>query len=201
MVQHTRRQALIGATSVAILAGVSPAWALDSSGAKAHVSGTISELKALLQSAGSGASRAPELKRIMETRSDMPLIAKFSAGRAWRDMNTDQQGRFVSAFSHYISVVYARRFDEYSGDPQIDVGRTRDAGRKGVLVETPITLPGGEKVAVEWLVNDRAGPTKIYDMLIEGISMVVTQREEIGQMLARRNDNVEDLIRDLASKT
>ena len=114
-----------------------------------------------------------------------------------REMSNDQKSRFTDAFSHYIAVTYARRFDEYSGDPKIDLGRVRDAGKKGWLVATPINLPNGEQAAVEWLVSDRAGATQVVDLIVEGISMAATQREEIGAKFKRRSNDVEALIRDL----
>lgn len=199
MTLPTRRAVVIGAASAAALSGL-PAWALSDDEARALVTKTIDELKALLRIPGSGESRAPELRRIMESRANMPLIAKFSAGRAWRDMSKDQQTRFTDAFAHSVSVTYARRFDEYSGDPKIELGRTLDAGKKGMLVATPIELPTSETVNVEWLVSDRAGATQIVDIVIEGISMAAQQREEIGAKFERRNNDVEALIRDMASE-
>ena len=200
MTDFTRRQALtFGAAAATVLAQSGPAFALSESDAKAHVGRTLDDLLALLKTPGSSSSRAPRLRQIMETRSNLPLVAKFSAGRVWREMSSDQQNRFVDAFSHYIAVTYARRFDEYSGNPDIALGRARDAGRKGWLVETPIKLPSGDKAVVEWLVSDRAGAIQVVDMIIEGISMAATQREEIAAKFKKRGNDVEALITDLKS--
>jgi len=194
----TRRQALIATLASVLALGVAgPSAALSVEEAKAHVGRTLDELKALLKLPGAATSRARELRRIMESRANIPLIAKFSAGRSWREMNSDQQRRFTDAFAHYVSIAYSKRFDEYSGNPVIDVGRARDAGRKGILVETPIQVQGGA-VAVEWLVSDRAGGTQIVDLVIEGISMAATQREEISGMVQRRGGDIEAVIATLA---
>ncbi|MEM7058724.1 MAG: ABC transporter substrate-binding protein [Pseudomonadota bacterium] len=193
----TRRILLTGAAAIAVMGSANTALALSESDAKDHVSKTLDDLLALLRTPGNATSRAPRLRQIMETRANVPQLAKFSAGRVWREMSGDQQSRFVDAFSHFISITYARRFDEYSGDPKIALGRSRDAGRKGWLVETPINLPNGEKAAVEWLVSDRAGSTQVVDLIVEGISMAVTQREEIGVKFKQRGNDVEALIKDL----
>ena len=77
-------------------------------------------------------------------------------------------------------MTYSRRFDEYSGDdPGISLGRAIDAGNKGVLVESPIRQAQGAPIAVEWLISDRGGKPEIVDLIIEGVSMATTQREEI----------------------
>lgn len=195
MVAQFDRRAFLGAgIGMAALAFSAPAQALGTDEAKAHVQKTLNDIIALLKQPGTGESRAPQLQEIMETRANVPLLARFSAGRAWREMEKSQQQEFVQAFSRYIAVTYSRRFDEYSGDPKITIGRTLDAGRKGILVESPIQAPSGEAVAVEWLVSDRGGRTEVVDLIIEGISMAATQREELGAMLDKRGGDVDKLI-------
>jgi phospholipid transport system substrate-binding protein len=197
-----RRTLLAGGlagAALTTLAGASSAWALTTDQATAHVKATIDELVTMLRQPGSAASRAPELRRIMETRGNLPQIAKFSAGRVWREMSPEQQQRFVNAFSGYVASTYSRRFDEYAGNPDIYVGRTIDAGRKGVVVETPIRQQQGAPIAVEWLVSDRGGKVEIVDLIIEGVSMATTQREEIAAKYQSRGQDVEALITDLAA--
>ena len=190
----TRRDCIAGGVFATIAMTSASAFALSESDAKAHVEKTLEDIRGLLRQSGNGESRAPQLQMIMEKRANLPLLARFSAGRAWREMSTGQQGDFVDAFSKYISVTYSRRFDEYSGDPDISLGRAIDAGRKGILVESPINVPNREPIAVEWLVSDRGGRVEIVDLVIEGISMAATQREEIGAMLDKRGGNVDELI-------
>jgi phospholipid transport system substrate-binding protein len=79
------------------------------------------------------------------------------------------------------------------------MGRVIDAGRKGMLVKTSLIRTGEAPVVVEWLVTDRPGRVVITDFVIEGVSMLVTKREEIGGMLEARGGNVEKLIADLAT--
>jgi phospholipid transport system substrate-binding protein len=196
-----RRTMLAAGLAGTVLAatGGAPAMALTAEQATAHVRTTIGELMALLRQPGDAASRAPELRRIMETRGNLPQIARFSAGRVWREMTPEQQQRFVDAFSGYVSATYSRRFDEYAGDPDIYLGRTIDAGQKGMLVESPIRQPQGAPIAVEWLVSDRGGKVEIVDLIIEGVSMATTQREEIAAKFQSRGQDVEALITDLAA--
>ena len=199
---HLNRRTMLGAiagAAFAAMAGGGPAWALTAEQATAHVKATIDELVAMLREPGSPASRAPELRRIMETRGNLPQIARFSAGRVWREMTPDQQARFVDAFSGYVAATYSRRFNEYAGNPDIYIGRAIDAGQKGILVESPIRQQQGTPIAVEWLVSDRGGKIEIVDLIIEGVSMATTQREEIAAKFQSRGQDVEALITDLAA--
>ncbi len=193
------RRTVLGGASAFALMGLTPAWALDEATARGHIEGTIDDLRELLRTPGGDGSRAPGLLEIMESRANVPLIARFSAGRAWREMSEDQQARFTTAFGHYISVTYSRRFDEYSGDPNIAIERVIDAGRKGFLVRSPIRPANGPEVSIEWLVSDRGGRVEVVDLVIEGISMATTQREEISAKIAKRDGDIEQLINDLAS--
>jgi len=81
----------------------------------------------------------------------------------------------------------------------VSVGGVSDAGRRGLLVASEVTQPQGKPVAVDWLVSDRPGRTVIADIVIEGVSMLVTQREEVGAMLEARGGDHERLISDLAA--
>jgi len=203
------RRDFLNRTALAVFAGVtaglapSLSHALSEDEATAHVQMTIDEIMALVDSSGDGASKASRLLAIMERRAAMPQIARFAAGIAWRGMNDDQQTRFVAAFGTFISRIYAGRFQEYAGGGPpgegFTMGRVIDAGRKGMLVKTSIIRTGAAPVVVEWLVTDRPGRIVITDFVIEGISMLITEREEIGSMLEARGGNVEKLIADLAT--
>ena len=203
------RRDFLNRTALAVFAGVtaglapSLSHALSEDEATAHVQMTIDEIMALVDSSGDGASKASRLLAIMERRAAMPQIARFAAGIAWRGMNDDQQTRFVAAFGTFISRIYAGRFQEYAGGGPpgegFKMGRVIDAGRKGMLVKTSIIRTGEAPVVVEWLVTDRPGRIVITDFVIEGISMLITEREEIGSMLEARGGNVEKLIADLAT--
>ncbi len=203
------RRDLLNRTALAVVAGVTaglaPALshALSEDEATAHVQLTVDEITALVDSPGDSASKAVRLLAIMERRAAMPQIARFAAGIAWRGMNDDQQTRFAAAFGKFISRIYASRFQEYAGNgpsgETFRMGRVIDAGRKGMLVKTSIIRTGEAPIMIEWLVTDRPGRVVIADFVIEGVSMLITEREQIGSMLEARGGNVEKLIADLAT--
>lgn len=190
---------LAGAALLLAASVATPAWALNAAQAQAQVQAAINELVALLRQSGPATSRAARLRQIMETYGNLPQIAKFSAGRIWREMTPQQQQRFVDAFAKYVSVTYARRFDEYAGDPKIGMGQAIDAGKKGFVVETPIQQPDGRPIDVRWLVSDRGGKVEIIDLIIEGVSMAATQREQIAAIYDKRGGDVDALINELAT--
>jgi phospholipid transport system substrate-binding protein len=203
------RRELLNRTALAAFAGViasvipSLSHALSEDEATTHVRTTIDEVSVLVDSPANSASKAQGLLSIMEQRAAMPQIARFAAGFAWRGMSEDQQARFAAAFGKFLSGTYAGRFQEYASTGNtgetFKMGQVIDAGRKGMLVKTSILRTGSEPVEVEWLVTDRPGRVVIADIVIEGISMLVTEREEIGGMLEARGGDVEKLIADLGN--
>lgn len=203
--QIDRRELLnrMALTAAGAAAGLAPslALALSEDEASAHVRKTLEEVIALVRSPGDSASKASRLLDIMQRRAAVPQIARFSAGIAWRGMSDDQKNRYTAAFGRFISLIYAGRFQDYSGTGDggeaFEIVRVIDAGRKGLLVRSSILRTGEAPVTVEWLVTDQPGYVVIADIVIEGISMLITQREEIGSMLEARGGDVERLIADL----
>ncbi len=163
------------------------ALALDEGTARQFVEGTIAEVVELARAPGGAEEKAPQLREIMERRAAVSQLARFSAGRDWRVMTPDQQERYIDSFSRYFARIYSRRFQGYT-DIEVTVDGTLDAGDKGILVKSSILRSDGPPVLFEWLVTDRTGAPLIADIIVEGVSTAVTQRNEIGAMIAGSPD-------------
>jgi len=197
------RGALFAAAAAAAVLVPSVSLALTKDQAKDYVQGTIQEVAALVDSAGEAATKTPRLLDIMQRRAAMPQIARFAAGVSWRSMSDDQQARFTTAFGKFLAGIYAKRFQEYSGETKaadaFRIGKVVDAGRKGMVVQSTVNRPNEAPVQVDWLVSDQPGRVVVADIVIEGVSMLITEREEIGSMLEARGGNIDKLITDLAA--
>lgn len=204
----TRRSILTGGTTLALGTGLSfalpaafvtrPAYALSPDAARSHVEEAVEAVLSLVRASGDAASKASKLAAVLERYAAMPQIARFAAGLAWRDMNSAQQGQYTEAFLHFLSTVYARRFGEYAGQT-VTVGGVSDSGKRGLTVSSTVSQSGGQPILVDWLVTDRPGRIVIADIVIEGVSLLITQREEIAAMLSARQGNIDKLIADLAA--
>ena len=198
--QSRRRFLTLGAAVLAV-SGL-PARALETGAARAHVEAAIDDIVGLMTSGGSSDRIADGLLGVMEQRLSLPSVARFVIGRPWNGMNEDQRARFTRAFAGSVARTYARRFSEFQVEEAavrdtIFVLGAEDAGRKGVLVRTEIRPPNLPKVSMDYLVSDRPGKVAIVDVVIEGVSTAITQRDIIGGMLDARSGDVERLITDL----
>ena len=178
------------------------AHALDPTTARQHVDATIEDILQMIVDQPDGAEAAERLLQIVERRASVEQVARFAAGRYWKTMTESERADFTRAFSHYLAATYAENFRRIEGSvadlrQQVRVRGTEDAGQKGVVVRTEIIPPDGPPISVDWLVSDRSGRVEVADLIVEGISMAITQREVVGSMLDARGGDVALFVRDL----
>jgi phospholipid transport system substrate-binding protein len=194
----TRRGAMaLGAAAIAALAV--PARAANVEEAVTFVRGVVLELETLVKSNRPIAEQESEFRRIFAARAASQQAARFVMGLAWRDMSDDQQKRLHEAFLDHVAYVYVGLLSQYKGQ-MIEVRDGQDFGKKGILVRSVARGPGVEDVAVEWLSSDRGGVgMQLVDIIIEGISLLQSQRQDFGARLEKRGGDVDLLIADHAN--
>ena len=130
---------------------------------------------------------------------DLNLISQFVLSKTWKSATDDQKERYISAFKTYFINSYANKLDQYSGE-KIIVNGSEEAG-KYVIVDTDIIREGTStlKVNLKWRLLNKNDDIKIIDLNIEGISLVIAQREEFQSFLANNNGDLEALIEKIVS--
>ena len=130
---------------------------------------------------------------------DLNLISKFVLSKTWKNATDDQKERYLQAFKNYFINSYANKLDQYSGE-QVDVVDAEEAG-KYVIVNSFIFREGTDtlKINLKWRLLNRDGEIKIIDLNIEGISLIIAQREEFQSFLANNEGDLEKLIEKIVS--
>ena len=130
---------------------------------------------------------------------DLNLISQFVLSKTWKSATDDQKERYISAFKTYYINSYANKLDQYS-DEKIIVNEAEEAG-KYVIVDTNIDREGTDtlKNNLKWRLLNKNGDIKIIDLNIEGISLVIAQREEFQSFLANNDGDLEALIAKIVS--
>ena len=125
---------------------------------------------------------------------DLNLVSKFVLSKTWKNSTDDQKERYLTAFKEYFINSYANKLDQYSGE-QIQVVGSEAAG-KYIIVESNILREGTDtlKINLKWRLINRDGDIKIIDLNIEGISLIIAQREEFQSFLANNENDIEKLI-------
>ena len=126
----------------------------------------------------------------------MEGIGRFLLGRYWRMASPEDREAYLKAFNESIVYTYTARFDEYSGQRLVVDGSREDG--QFVLVNTRLVDPkGGPDVRVKWRLIRQGDGFKVADVVIEGVSMSVTQRQEYASVIQSGGGEVKALIKAL----
>jgi phospholipid transport system substrate-binding protein len=172
-----------------------PAMAMTRERAKTLVDALVADINGVIASGKSEQAMYTDFERIFARYADVPTIASYALGVDGRRASQAQMREFTTVFQRYISVKYGRRFREFIGG-QIEVQEAR-AVKNFYEVKSMAILRGQAPFEVTFLVSDRSGRDLFFNLFIEGINMLLTERTEIGAMLDRRGGNIDAMIADL----
>lgn len=146
-------------------------------------------IAALENTKGDENARRDAFASILKSNFDMDTISRFAMGRYWGAADEAQRKEYQRLFRSMVIDVYTQRFSDYTNQEFSVVG-SRPAGRD-YIVNTHIASPGSaQPIRVDWRV--RRG--KVIDVIVEGVSMSVTQRSEFASIIQRNGGQVASLI-------
>lgn len=137
-------------------------------------------------------------RELFQSGFDIPTIARFALGTYWRVATDDEKETYLSLFEDLVVITYARRFEEYSGE-ELVVRGSRPEGQRDIMVLSDIIRPDGPPVAVGWRVREQEAGLRIIDVVIEGVSQGITQRDEFRSIIQRNGGELNalfDIMRD-----
>ena len=144
--------------------------------------------------------RLTRFRQLFHADFDGPGIARFVLGRYWRTASEQEQQEYMKLFEDYVIFVYGTRLSHFNGETfKVRGSRTDESG---TVVSTDIISPSGEPpIKVDWRLVADKGAFKINDVIIEGISMMVTQRSEFASIIQRHGGKVGGLLALMREKT
>ncbi len=172
-----------------------PARALDLASAKALIDRAIGEVNTVINSGKSETGMFKDFERIFAKYADVGAIARSALGPAARQASPGQMKSFTAAYQGYISRKYGRRFREFIGG-RIEVVDAKPL-KSYFEVISVAHLKGEAPFDLRWHVSNKSGRDLFFNIIIEGVNMLASEREEIGAMLKKRKGDVEGLIADL----
>jgi phospholipid transport system substrate-binding protein len=141
--------------------------------------------------------RETRFRRLLVDRFDMAAISKFVLGRYWRSANEAQRVEFQRLFVDFIVGSYSVHFSDYLGDGVKVTGTSVDGDN--ILVQSKIDMPSSEDIRVDWLLRQADRNFAIIDIIVEGVSMNVTQRSVFASAIQERG-GINGLIEALRTK-
>lgn len=190
----SRRTVLAAAAGAAVMRPLS-ALALSTDQASRLIQGLVEEINGAINAGSSDAQLYRTFERIFAKYADVRIIAQSALGVTARSASASELNAFTDAFSGYIARKYGKRFREFVGG-RIEV-KSAKAVKSFYEVKTTAFIKGEAPFEVIFLVSDKSGRDLFFNMYIEGVNVLATERTEIGAMLDQRRGNLDLLIQDL----
>jgi phospholipid transport system substrate-binding protein len=204
MVAGSRRRAVLvgwGATVVVATIGrpAAPAWAEVVDGAPDRFVEALADrvLTALADPAEPATQRLRRVDTLVAGSFDLDRIARIALGRYWRTAPEDQRREFVSLFKAYVLNSYGRRFNDYA-QRRLRVAAAKPAG-EDVKVESYVE-GGGTPIRLDWRLAWTDQGWRVLDVMVEGVSLLLTYRNEFATIIERNDGQVAGLIEELRGR-
>ena len=160
-----------------------------SSNPESFISEVIEEAKVILSSSSSSDEKANKLSEIALKTVDVKGLAYYTLGKKRKEITPEELKKYESLFEKYFLKSFTSRLTDYS-DPKINVLSSDVINEKYTIVKTMLLKTNKKpEVKIDWRVytKDPNNPL-IRDLIIEGLSLARTQKEEFASVL-NANDN------------
>jgi phospholipid transport system substrate-binding protein len=162
---------------------------------------TVEKIVAILQDSSlkpetRKAERRARLRQIINARFDIEEMARRSLGSHWQSRTPGQQSEFVKLFSALLEDSYLDRIESYSGDTILYLRESEDG--EFSEVSTKVVPKKGDELAINYKLHAANKQWKIYDVVIENISLVNNYRAQFNRILATAS--FEELLKKLREK-
>jgi phospholipid transport system substrate-binding protein len=183
----------------AFVTGLGPARAETDSPAAGFINALVSDAVATLNDHQlSDAAREERLQSLLTRGFDAPRIARYALGRYWRDASDAERADFTSLFQQWVVRTYSARLANYAGETVEVTGARTEAD--GAVVASRIVRASGPPTKVEWRLEGQGADFKIVDIDVEGVSLALTEREEVAATISRGGGTIEAINSALKKK-
>jgi phospholipid transport system substrate-binding protein len=141
----------------------------------------------------------PRRKKIMSIAAkgfDFAEMSRLVLGKTWRKIDQQQRTKFAQLFTKLLENAYIGKLEEYDGQI-IEYEDERIKGQKAV-VSTVVKNPGVPPLAVKYVMTNVDSAWLVYDINIEGVSLLRNYREQFKSIL--RKDKFEGLVKMIEEK-
>ena len=136
-----------------------------------------------LKSKSAKEERRSRLRQVIYPRFDFAEMARRSLGLTWRRISPGEQQEFLNLFTQLLEESYVSNIDSYSGE-KILYGREIE-DQEFAEVDTKIITNRGEEFAVNYKLHELNGDWKVYDVVIENVSIVNNYRSQFSRLLGK----------------
>ena len=188
---------LAGTLTLAFLLLPAAVWASGES-PRAFVESGINEVLEVVQTSGlDPQARRAKLSDLIASRFDFEAMGRSILARNWKKATPEQQARFLDLLRLLLENTYIATIENYGGET-FKYGKEKLSGKKA-QVPVSIMLKTGVEAPLLFKLRTKSGDWGVYDVVIEGVSLVSTYRGSFGSIVAR--DGMDGLLEQLQIKT
>ena len=140
--------------------------------------------------------RVDRLREALNPIFDYEEMAKRALGSHWRRRTPAEQEEFVKLFRDFLERIYSDKIDLYGGE-KVRFGREM-IDKDFAQVESAVIKPNGEEIAVSYKLRQMNGQWKVYDVVVENISIVNNYRSQFDRVIS--SSSYEELVKRLQEK-
>jgi len=162
------------------------------------VQSTVNRASKVLSSNISKEEKIEKLKIIADETVDIKIIGLYTLGSYRKELNDDQKKKYFILFKKYFLKTFSSRLAEYS-NPEIEVTSKKKLNEKYTIVSSSlIATEKRPEVKIDWRIytKDSENPI-IRDLIIEGLSLARTQKEEFSSIIQTNDGNINALFESL----
>jgi phospholipid transport system substrate-binding protein len=137
--------------------------------------------------------------KVLSRDLDIPVLAKFMLGRHWKRVTDEQRAAYIEVFKEFILQIYSTRLGGARIDAFHVIKVVKAKNGKDFFVHSKVTRSGAGPVHATWRIRPYGDEFRIVDLVIEGISMALTLRQEFSSIL-RKNNGIDKLIERLKAR-
>ncbi len=195
--RHRRRWPAI---MLAMLLLISPGAAAAGPAAD-QLKGSVDRIQSILTDSGlKGESKKTErrrkLREVVYSRFDFEEMAKRSLGAEWKKRNPEERKEFVQLFTGLLEDAYIDALESYNGESVRYINERQD--QNYTEVNTKLANSKGEEFSLDYRLHHINGEWKVFDVVIENISLVNNYRAQFRRVLAK--SSYRDLIESMKGK-
>ena len=160
------------------------------------VQSTVNRASAILSKNISKEEKINELKLIAKETVDIKGVGFYSLGAARKNLNEEQKKKYIELFENYFLKSFSSRLSEYT-NPEIDV-KSKEILNKNYTIVNSILIGTSERpeVKIDWRIYTKNPDNPlIRDLIIEGLSLARTQKEEFSSILNSNDGNINALFK------
>jgi phospholipid transport system substrate-binding protein len=165
---------------------------------KGHVNNVLDVLRdPALQDEGKKETKEKKIESIADQLFDYIALSKLTLGRSWKEFNKEQQKEFVSLYRSILEKAYMDKILSYT-DEQVLFDKEMMLSDNKAEVQTRIITKSAE-IPINYRVYLKDGQWRVYDVIIEGISLIKNYRTQFREILV--NNPPEEVLKILREKT